>query len=193
METKYILSSCSDSNEQEMQQMQDKEKESCLVSFRLLHSHLKVLSNNDFKETRTKTGFRRAFVTLFAQDVQTFTGTMILNVDQIEKQLDKEAFQDIGSIAAFRVLKTQFQHLIHSRSSLDDDNGELISKYFLEYIGIEVQQFHDTLIQHMKSIKKSIDEKALHKREYDSRVNERRIQTKKRKVDMDKELDANLV
>ncbi|GJT03286.1 hypothetical protein Tco_0824455 [Tanacetum coccineum] len=41
METKDTLSSCSNSKEQQMQQIQDKAKESCMVSFRQLHSHLK--------------------------------------------------------------------------------------------------------------------------------------------------------
>ncbi|GJW56844.1 hypothetical protein Tco_0103575 [Tanacetum coccineum] len=45
----------------------------------------------------------------------------------------------------------------------------------------------------MESVKKSIDERALHKREYDSRVNERQMQTKEGKVDTSKALDANLV
>nr|GEV50812.1 hypothetical protein [Tanacetum cinerariifolium] len=45
----------------------------------------------------------------------------------------------------------------------------------------------------MKSVMKSIDERALHKREYDSRVNERRMHTKTRKVDMSNALDASLV
>ncbi|GKD10634.1 hypothetical protein Tco_1190319 [Tanacetum coccineum] len=32
---------------------------------------------------------------------------MFLNVDQLEKQLDKEEFQEIGSMAAFKVPETQ--------------------------------------------------------------------------------------
>ncbi|GJU02486.1 hypothetical protein Tco_1112824 [Tanacetum coccineum] len=84
METKDIISSCSDSEEQQMQQMQDKTKESCMF--------------------------------------------------------------------------------IDSRFSSDYD-GEMTSKYFIEYTRIEVQQFHDTLIQHLESVKKSIDERALHKRD----------------------------
>ncbi|GJX92127.1 hypothetical protein Tco_0345453 [Tanacetum coccineum] len=67
---------------------------------------------------------------------------MILNVDQLQKQLDKEDFQEIGSMAAF---------------------------------------------------KKSIDKRALHKREYDNRVNERQMQTIEEKVDLSKALDASLV
>nr|GEU65068.1 hypothetical protein [Tanacetum cinerariifolium] len=106
METKDTLSSCSNSEEQQMQQIQDKAKESYMVSFRKLHSHLKLLSNNDLKGTRTECGFKHAFVTLFGQDVETFTGTMFLNMDQLEKQLDNEEFQEIGSMDTFKVLET---------------------------------------------------------------------------------------
>ncbi|GJS06878.1 hypothetical protein Tco_0363674 [Tanacetum coccineum] len=141
METKDTLSSCSNSKEQQMQQIQDKAKKSCMVSFRQLHSHLKLLSNNDLKGTRTECGFKRAFATLFGQDVETFTGTMLINMDQLEKQLDKEEFQEIGSMAAF---------------------------------------------------KKSINERAQHKREYDSRVNDRQMRIIEEKVDTSKALDANI-
>ncbi|GJY16934.1 hypothetical protein Tco_0387356 [Tanacetum coccineum] len=141
MEMKDTLSSCSNSEEEQMQQIQDKAKESCMVSFQRLHSPLKLLSNNDLKGTRTECGFKRAFATLFGQDVETFTGTMFLNMDQLEKQLDKEEFQEIGSIDVF----------------------------------------------------KSIDKRALHKREYDIRVNERQMQTTKEKFDTSKALDASLV
>ncbi|GKA54581.1 hypothetical protein Tco_0753530 [Tanacetum coccineum] len=44
----------------------------------------------------------------------------------------------------------------------------------------------------MESVKKSIDEKSQHKREYDSRVNDRQIQTIEEKVDTSKALDANI-
>ncbi|GJX49754.1 hypothetical protein Tco_0276599 [Tanacetum coccineum] len=52
----------------QLKQMQDNAKENCMVSFRLLHSHLKALSNNDLKETCIEGGFERAFVALFDQD-----------------------------------------------------------------------------------------------------------------------------
>ncbi|GKC09697.1 hypothetical protein Tco_1001307 [Tanacetum coccineum] len=55
------------------------------------------------------------------------------------------------------------------------------------------RQFHDTLIQHMESVEKSIAKRVLHKREYDSRVNERQLQMEKGKVDTSKALDASLV
>ncbi|GJV00352.1 hypothetical protein Tco_1329622 [Tanacetum coccineum] len=106
MEKKDTLSSCSESEEQQMQLIQDKSKESCMVSFQRLQSHLKRLSNNDVKGSRTENGFRRAFVTLFGQDFETFTGTMFLNMDQLQKQLDNNEFQEIGSMASFKVLET---------------------------------------------------------------------------------------
>nr|GFC68629.1 hypothetical protein [Tanacetum cinerariifolium] len=69
-----------------------------MVSFRLLHSYLTALSNNDSKGTYIKEGFERSFVALFDQDIQSFTCSMLLNLDQLEKQLDKEEFQETGSI-----------------------------------------------------------------------------------------------
>ncbi|GJT35674.1 hypothetical protein Tco_0926093 [Tanacetum coccineum] len=53
----------------------------------------------------------------------------------------------------------------------------MICKYFLAYTRTEVEQFCNTLIQHMESVKKSIDERAEHKRQYDRRVNKRQMQT----------------
>ncbi|GKA43724.1 hypothetical protein Tco_0736448 [Tanacetum coccineum] len=153
----------------QLQQLQYKAKESCMESFRLLHSHLKVLSYNDLNRTLFVGGFERAFASLFDQDVQTFTGTMLLNLDQLENQLDKEEFQEIRSFNAFRVLMTQFQTFINSRLKFYYDEGLMICKYFLAYTQTEVRQFLDTLIQHMESVKKSIDERAQLKRHYDRR------------------------
>ncbi|GKA70318.1 hypothetical protein Tco_0776382 [Tanacetum coccineum] len=90
-----------------------------------------------------------------SQDVQTFTSTMLLNLDQLEKQLDKEEFQEDRSMAAF--------------------------------------WFRETLLQYMCNVKKSVAERTRHKRQYDSRMNERQMQSKEGKVDSSKALDASLV
>ncbi|GJU11333.1 hypothetical protein Tco_1133729 [Tanacetum coccineum] len=58
---------------------------------------------------------------------------------------------------------------------------------------LDIPEFRETLVQFMEYVKKSIDERALHKMEYDSRVNERQTQTTVEKVDTSKELDASLV
>ncbi|GKA55220.1 hypothetical protein Tco_0754169 [Tanacetum coccineum] len=122
-----------------------------MVSFRQLHSHLKLLSNKYLKGTRIESGFKRAFGTLFGQDIETFTGTMFLNVDQLEKQLYKEEFQDIRSMAFFKVLETQFQMFIKSRMYMDDEYVVMTRNYFLQYTQLEILEFRDTLIQHMES------------------------------------------
>ncbi|GJZ76248.1 hypothetical protein Tco_0640713 [Tanacetum coccineum] len=61
------------------------------------------------------------------------------------------------------------------------------------YTQTEVLQFCDTLIQHMESVKKSVDERAQHKQEYDNWMNERQMQSKEGKVDSSKALDTGLV
>ncbi|GKD12914.1 hypothetical protein Tco_1197321, partial [Tanacetum coccineum] len=76
-----------------------------MVSFRLLHLHLMALSNNDLKGTSNEGGFERAFATLFEQDVQTFTRTMFVNLDQQEKHLSKEEFQELESSSTFRQME----------------------------------------------------------------------------------------
>ncbi|GJR55859.1 hypothetical protein Tco_1406380 [Tanacetum coccineum] len=74
---------------------------------------------------------------------------MSLNMDQLQKQLDNNEFQEIGSMASFKVLE-------------------------------------DTV----SDVHQSIEKRALHKMEYDSRVNERLMQTTEEKVDSSKALDA---
>ncbi|GJV67106.1 hypothetical protein Tco_1482615 [Tanacetum coccineum] len=82
---------------------------------------------------------------------------------------------------------------IKSRIYLDDEYVVMTRNYFLQYTQLEIPEFRDTLIQHMESVKKSIDKKALHKIEYDNWVNERQMQTTEEKVDTSKALDASLV
>nr|GEV85150.1 ABC transporter B family member 20 [Tanacetum cinerariifolium] len=114
-------------------------------------------------------------------------------MNQLEKQLDKENFYEIGSMEAFKVLETQFQMLIKSQIYLDDEYVIMTRNYFLQYTQLEILEFRDTLIQHMKSVKNSIDKRELHKREYDNWVNERQMQTTEENVDTSKALDASLV
>ncbi|GJY01213.1 hypothetical protein Tco_0359365 [Tanacetum coccineum] len=83
---------------------------------------------------------------------------MLLNVDQLQKQLDKDEFQEYGSMAAFWVVNNQFQKFIDSQFTLDYDS-QMTDNYFVEYTGIEVKQFRDTLLQLMGNVKKSVSER----------------------------------
>ncbi|GJW78969.1 hypothetical protein Tco_0140651 [Tanacetum coccineum] len=162
-----------------------------MAYFRSLHSHLQVLSKDDLKGTRIEHGFKRAFMSLFGQDVDTFTRTMLLNVDQLQKQLDKDEFQEDGSMTAFWVVNNQFQKFIDSKFTLDYDS-QMTDTYFVEYTGIEVKHFRDTLLQHMGNVKKSVAERTRHQRQYDRRVNKRQLQTQESKIDTGKAVDNGL-
>ncbi|GKA01962.1 retrovirus-related pol polyprotein from transposon TNT 1-94 [Tanacetum coccineum] len=71
----------------QLQQMQDKAKESYMISFRLLHSHLQVLS--------IKGGFEWACVALFDQDTPTFMRSLLFTkLRSSRKALEKEEFQE---------------------------------------------------------------------------------------------------
>ncbi|GKG44173.1 hypothetical protein Tco_0483266, partial [Tanacetum coccineum] len=96
-------------------------------------------------------------------------------------------------MAAFKVIETQFQIFIKSRIYLDDEYVVMTRNYFLQYTQLEIPEFRDIQIQHIESVKKSIDERALHKIEYDIWMNERQMQTIEDKVDTCKALDASLV
>ncbi|GJX87575.1 hypothetical protein Tco_0339589 [Tanacetum coccineum] len=86
----------------------------------------------------------------------TFPLHNFLLMDQLQKQLDNEEFQEIGSMSAFKVLQTQFQMFIKSRFYLDDEYVDMTRNKFLQYTRLDIPEFRDTLIQHMESVKKSI-------------------------------------
>ncbi|GKF23966.1 hypothetical protein Tco_0076288 [Tanacetum coccineum] len=58
---------------------------------------------------------------------------MFLNIDQLQKQLDNNEFQEIGSMASFKVLETQFQMFIKSKIYLNDEYIVMTRNYFFEY------------------------------------------------------------
>ncbi|GJY07776.1 hypothetical protein Tco_0374830 [Tanacetum coccineum] len=64
---------------------------------------------------------------------------------------------------SFKVLETQFQMFIKSQMYMDDEYVVMTRNYFLQYTQLEILEFRDTLIQHMESVKKSINERAKHK------------------------------
>ncbi|GJT93334.1 gag-pol polyprotein [Tanacetum coccineum] len=152
----------------QLQLMQENANESCMTSFRLLHSFLQVLLYDESKSRRVS---ECAFMPLFGQDNETFTSTMFLNLDQLQRQLDKDEFQEDKSMAAFWVIDNQFQNL---------------EKHYSNTWG---------------NVKKSVAERAHHQRQYERRVNNRLMKMQESKIDsgsaldvvLSQALDANLV
>ncbi|GJY37548.1 hypothetical protein Tco_0422926 [Tanacetum coccineum] len=95
-------------------------------------------------------------------------------------------------MTAFWVVNNQFQKFIDSQFTLDYDS-QMTDTYFVEYTGIEVQHFRDTLLQHLGNVKKSVAERTRHQRQYERRANKRQMQTQESKIDTGKALDADLV
>ncbi|GJR61425.1 retrotransposon protein, putative, ty1-copia subclass [Tanacetum coccineum] len=70
------------------------QKDGVLESFDFKSDY--VLSYDESKSMRVS---ERALMTLFGQDNETFTSTMSLNLDQLQRQLDKDEFQEDKSMA----------------------------------------------------------------------------------------------
>ncbi|GJS78361.1 hypothetical protein Tco_0728242 [Tanacetum coccineum] len=147
----------------------------------------------DLKGSRTEDDSNAHLRHFFVRSRDLYRTRCSLKHGQLQKQLDNNEFQEIGSMASFKVLETQFQMFIKSKIYLNDEYIVMTRNYFLEYTRLDIPEFHDTLIQNMDYVKKSIEKRALHKMEYDSRVNERLMQTTEEKVDSSKALDASLV
>ncbi|GJV74492.1 hypothetical protein Tco_1506076 [Tanacetum coccineum] len=109
----------------------------------------------------------------------------IIHAQMIQKWLDDKKLQiqeckvqEVKAPDAISEDKAQEHCMIY----LDDEYVVMTRNYFLQYTQLQIPEFHDTLIQHMESVKKSIDERAHHKRWYDSRVDDRQMQTIEEKV-----------
>ncbi|GKA36409.1 hypothetical protein Tco_0722900, partial [Tanacetum coccineum] len=148
----------------QLQLMQENAKESYMTSFWLLHSFLQVLSYDESKSMRVS---ERAFMTLFGQDNGTFISTMSLNLDQLQRQLEKDEFQEDKSMAVFWVLNIQFQKFI-----------DCLEKHY-SYTWLMLRSL--LLKEHSN------------KRQYDRRMKERHMQSRESKVVSSKALDASLV
>ncbi|GKD36652.1 hypothetical protein Tco_1252161 [Tanacetum coccineum] len=106
---------------------------------------------------------------------------MLLNVDQLQKQLDKDEFQEDGSMTAFclenkPVPRSYIDFKVTWINDSPNDNTT-----FVEYTESEVKHFRDTLLQHMGNVKKFVAKRTRHQRQYDRRVNKRQMQTQESK------------
>ncbi|GJX10335.1 MAK10-like protein [Tanacetum coccineum] len=176
METKDTFSSCSNSNEQDMQQMLKRAKilkGSCLNGLSALKSNF----TRKLEQGITKSEFERAFSHIFGEDVDTFTRTFSQNMDTLEQQLTKETILESNSQNAFRVLKTQFEKIFTSvlikPSSLD---GTYARKYFHVYTGMEPQLFKETILKNFDFIEYYMLKTIIHAQTIQKRLDDKKLQ-----------------
>ncbi|GJV43433.1 hypothetical protein Tco_1427969 [Tanacetum coccineum] len=136
METKDTLSSCSDFDEQEIQQLQKKAKilkENSLNKFNALKTTTQRLKRQTFTNCPL---FQQAFSHLFHNDVKTFKYELSQNMNNLEKQLNNEILHEKDSKSALSVIKVQFDKFIHSemlKSSNYDSNARKARQDFKDY------------------------------------------------------------
>ncbi|GJZ72795.1 hypothetical protein Tco_0636941, partial [Tanacetum coccineum] len=97
METKDTLSSCSDLDEQEIQQLQKQAKilkENSLNKLNALKTTIQHLSSSN---SSMYYEFREAFHRLFNADVGTFKDVLSRNMQNLERQLNKETLHEKDS------------------------------------------------------------------------------------------------
>ncbi|GKA99477.1 hypothetical protein Tco_0827471 [Tanacetum coccineum] len=90
----------------QLQLMQENSKESCMTSFRLLHSFLQVLSYNESKSIRVS---ERALMTLFGQDKETFTSTI---------EMTEKLFAEYTRIQVKQFRETLLLHMANVKKSV---------------------------------------------------------------------------
>ncbi|GJU05144.1 hypothetical protein Tco_1121574 [Tanacetum coccineum] len=183
METKDTLSSCSYSDEQDMQQMlkqakilkgaQDKfEKISAPANkaFKLDGMYEQKGSFHDIYSAWNFKLFKETILKNF-DFIEDYMLKTIIHAQTIQKRLDDKKLQiqectvqEVKALDAILEDKAP-EHcmmFIKSRMYLDDEFVVMTRNYFLQYTQLAIPEFRDTLIQHMESVKKSIDERAQH-------------------------------
>ncbi|GJT92675.1 hypothetical protein Tco_0868717 [Tanacetum coccineum] len=171
MDPKDILSSCSDSKEQEMQRMQKQAKilkENSINKFNALKTTTQRLEWQTFTNCPL---FQQAFSSLFSND-------------------EKDSKFDLS------VIKVQFDKFLHSEESKPSNyDGRHIRENFKDYTQMEPQTFKKILIQNMDSIEQCIVKRARHEQEIQNRLkrlNERKLQIQECKIQKVKASDASL-
>ncbi|GJZ88655.1 hypothetical protein Tco_0660437 [Tanacetum coccineum] len=197
METKDTLSSCSDSEEQEIQQLLKQANNLKEISMNKLNA-LKTTTQRHERQTFTHSLlFERAFSRLFSNDVRTFKYELSQNMNNLEKQLNNEILHEKDSKSALSMIKVQFDKFIHLemlKSYNYDSNAREARQDFKDYTQMEAKSFKDMIIQHMESIEQCIVERARHEQEIHNRLkrlNERKLQIQECMVQKVKASDAS--
>nr|GEV59233.1 hypothetical protein [Tanacetum cinerariifolium] len=125
-----IQKECSSPGDDTDAKREKQAKERCLIHFRILHKLLEELSNEDLANTYFSDGFKRAFGSLFGEDVEYFAPMLFFNMDKLETQLNKKEFNVEISMVVFKVFKNQFQQFITKQVSMYDDDDQMANGFF---------------------------------------------------------------
>ncbi|GJY83075.1 hypothetical protein Tco_0496451 [Tanacetum coccineum] len=131
---------------------------------------------------------KESFHRLFNADSGTFKDVLSQNMQNLERQLNKETLHEKDSNFGLSVTKVQFDNFIHSKmlEPFSYNSYDLETRQdFKAYTNMEAQTFKETIIQNMDSIEQCIVERAHHKQEIQNRLkrlNERKLQIQECKI-----------
>ncbi|GJS53850.1 hypothetical protein Tco_0627212 [Tanacetum coccineum] len=159
MEPKDTLSSCSDLEEKEIQQLQMQAKllkENSMNKFNAFKTTTQNLKRQTFT---TCPLFQQAFAHLFSKYVRTFKFELSQNMQNLERQLNKETLHEKDSKSDLSLIKVHFDKFIHSKV-LKPSNYNLydqeVRNNFKVYTKMEAETFKEAIIQDMDSIEQCI-------------------------------------
>ncbi|GKC36602.1 hypothetical protein Tco_1048986 [Tanacetum coccineum] len=188
MESKDMVSSCLDKDEQELQRLCEIKKEMKNKFENIFHNFqicIHGLRPNWFHQSG-----EYAFQFLFGEKFQSFKNIFDNNIDQLKKQLDKEELHECDSKTCLAVLKKQFDTFFDLKSSLSSSyqyQSELArqKEIFQEYAHYTYQSLKETILAYLNTIDKMIDERACHEEEL--RIIEKDVKNKQEKLEMEKQ------
>nr|GEY79803.1 hypothetical protein [Tanacetum cinerariifolium] len=175
---KNVISSCTNSEEMEIQKLQKKAsimKDSFLNGLSALKSKFTLLSKKDVPVINASE-FERAFSHIFGEYVYTFTGTFSQNIATLETQLTNKTLHEPNCQTAFRVLKTPFDKIFTSMliksSHLDATYSR---KDFQAYNKMQPQDLKERILKDFDFIQKYMIESILNDKEIDGIDSEKRL------------------
>ncbi|GJY40964.1 putative ribonuclease H-like domain-containing protein, partial [Tanacetum coccineum] len=114
-----------------------------------------------------------AVTRLFNADVGTFKDVLSRNMQNLERQPNKETLHEKDFNSGLSMIKVQFDNFIHSSVlELSNSNSHAleITQDFKSYTNIEAQTFKETIIQNMDSVEQCIIKRARHEQELQNRL-----------------------
>nr|GEX10348.1 hypothetical protein [Tanacetum cinerariifolium] len=114
----------------------------------------------------------RVFKAFFGQEFDSFSKMFVYNMDQLEKQLEKEDFHECVSNTCLAMLKKQFETFLYHKPPEDSyeysiDYCKDVSIYivFREYAHDDVDFKQSIILYYLDGIKERIDVRAHHEKE----------------------------
>ncbi|GJT64488.1 hypothetical protein Tco_1015968 [Tanacetum coccineum] len=185
MESKDMVSSYLDKDEQELQRLKKEMKN----KFDNIFHHFQICIHGLRPDWFHQNG-EYAFQFLFGAEFQSFKNIFDNNIDHLKEQLDKEELHEYDSKTCLAVLKKQFEPFFNLKSSLSSSYQyqsklALQKKIFQEYAHYTPQSLKETILSYLNSIEKMIDERACHEEEL--RITKKDVKEKQEKLEMEKQ------